>query len=597
MKSARALPPLVRAALVLLGAVAYALFAWWLDRRMLGVAREAYFGATPVFINALPGLLAALLLTGVTRRPGFALLVVAGVQALVYRIGELKLEVLSDPIGLQDLYFVTNLTPDSFALLGQYVQHPWWLAGAVVVLGTMAGLAWWMERPAFRWFRATHLACLVVAGGLIASLVAAGQPWESLYDKATVRPSKFRAMPGVLHAGLMSHLVYSHIQNARTLDTLDEAALSRLLAEIPVRPGPVEPTRPDIVVVLSESLFDPRKLEGMAALPDAIPHLRAALAAGHGGDMKVPAYGGGTVRTEFEVLTGMPMDAFPEARFPYVTLVREKIPSLVSQVEKHGYRTLAIHGNAGSFWNRRNAYKAMGFDRFITKDEFPANAGHDGRWISDKAMTDLILEALRESPGDAPQLIVALSMEAHGPYARVDGVDAAEFDAIRVPAGLGREEAETLRAYLYHARHADAQFGRLLQAARERDRPTVVLFFGDHLPGIRKVYDALGFVDGRTGPRQTVPWVLWRSDREDAVAGAYEGEMRSWMLPARLLRLAGLRDDPWFELVGEVSAELEHAAGPRRRMLGNGLNAAAVARINGSLPRRLAQARTSKEAR
>ncbi|HET7655683.1 MAG TPA: hypothetical protein VFK18_01650, partial [Luteimonas sp.] len=284
MRPARALPPLPRAVLVLLGAAAYALFAWWLDRRTLGVAREAYFGAVPILLNALPGLLLALLLAALTRRPGFSLLVVAGLQALVYRIGAVKLEVLSDPIGLQDLYFITSPTPESFELLGEYVQHPWLLAGVVVAVAAVAGLAWWVERPAFRWFRATHVACVLLGIGLVASLVAARQPWEGLYDEAALRPSKFRAMPGVLHAGLMSNLVYSHIRNARTLDTLDEAALARLLAEVPATPGPVAPARPDIVIVLSESLFDPRKLEGMAALPDAIPHLRAAIAAGHGGE-------------------------------------------------------------------------------------------------------------------------------------------------------------------------------------------------------------------------------------------------------------------------------------------------------------------------
>ena len=582
----RALPPLPRAALVLLGAAAFALFAWGMDRAMLGVAREAYFGARPILANALPGLLAALLLTVLTRRPGFSLLVAAGVQALVYRIGTLKLQVLGDPIGLQDLHFLTHLTPDAFSLLGGYVESPGLLIAAVLAGGTVAGLAWWVERPAFRAFRTMHLALAVVAIAATWSLVAARQPWEGLYDKATLRPSKFRAMPGVLHAGLMSSLVHSHIQNARTLDTLDEAALARLLDAVPVRTTPATAERPDIVVVLSESLFDPRRMRGMADLPDIIPNVRAAIAAGHGGEMKAPAYGGGTVRTEFEVLTGMPMDAFPEAQFPYVTLVRERIPSLVSLVERHGYRTLAIHGNAGSFWNRRNAYQGMGFDRFVTKDEFPADAARDGRWLSDAAMTDLVLAALRE-PGDQPRFVVALSMENHGPYRKVGGEDAAEFDAIQVPAQLSEAEAGTLRAYLYHARHADAQLGRLMDEVRTRGRPTVVLFFGDHLPALPKVYEKLGFVDGRTGPRQLVPWVLWRSDRTTGAAG-YAGERRAWMLPSLLLQQAGLRDDPYFALAADVAAELETAAGPRRRLLTNGLNAAAVARINGSLPDRLA---------
>jgi phosphoglycerol transferase MdoB-like AlkP superfamily enzyme len=584
----RSLGPLPRTALVAVGAVAFALFAWWLDRRMLGVSRDAYFGFTPVLANALPGLLAALLLTVLTRRPGLSLLLACGLQALVYRIGTMKLEVLSDPLGLQDLYFVTNLTPDSFALLGQYVQHPWLLGGLVALAGAIAGLWWWIERPAFRAFRIVHVCLALVAAGLLATLVSARQPWEGVYDQATLRPSKFKAMPGILHAGLMSSLVYSHIQNKRTLDTLNEVALERLLSTVPPQPAPADTgPKPDIVVILSESLFDPRRMQGMAELPDTVPNVRAAIASGYGGAMKVPAYGGGTVRTEFEVLTGMPMEAFPEAQFPYVTLVRERIPSLVSQVEKSGYTTLAIHGNAGSFWNRRNAYHAMGVDRFITKDEFPAGARHDGLWISDAVMTDLILDALGHRDGPAPKFVIALSIEAHGPYRMEKGMDAAELAAIGVPAGLKPAEAESLRSYIYHARHADAQLGRLMDTLRARSRPTVVLFFGDHLPGILKVYDQLGFVDGKTGPRQLVPWVLWRSDQPQLATG-YDGDMQSWMLPAKVLQVAGLGNDPFFAIEAAVSDRLRDATGPERRMLLNGMDALAVARINGSLPQRLA---------
>ena len=58
----------LRSLLVLAYAVAFSLFAWWLDRRMLGVAREAYFGWF-VLGNALPGLVFATLLTALTADP------------------------------------------------------------------------------------------------------------------------------------------------------------------------------------------------------------------------------------------------------------------------------------------------------------------------------------------------------------------------------------------------------------------------------------------------------------------------------------------------------------------------------------------------
>jgi phosphoglycerol transferase MdoB-like AlkP superfamily enzyme len=386
-------------------------------------------------------------------------------------------------------------------------------------------------------------------------------------------------MPAILHGGLMSYLVYTHNKNMRTFQTVDAAAVRSLLAKVPVTTTPVDPgaVHPDVVVILSESLFDPTIMKGMADLPVTIPNVRASIAGGHGGYMKVPTFGGGTIRTEFEVLTGMPMEAFPNAQFPYVTLVRNRIPGMVGQLRKHGYRTIAVHGNDGSFWNRTNAYKSIGFDRFITKREFPKNAPRNGRWISDAAMTDVILDQLERATG--PTFVLGLSIESHGPYADEKTTDQAARDAVRIPPGLTPRESLELRNYLYHAHRADAQFARLLVGLKARKRPTVLLFFGDHLPGLRDVFQTTGFYNNRPAVKQYVPWVLVRTDRPDEKTIPHA---ESWMMPGMVLQLAGFEDDPYFALTNGLSRQLSPRSKTLPPALARGLDAAAVARIQGS---------------
>lgn len=570
--------PLRRGFLALGYALAFALFSWWLDRRMLGVARDAYFGWF-VLGNALPGLVFAGLLTALTRRPGVSFLVVFALQWLVYHACTMKLAILDDPIGLQDFYFVTSLNKASIAVLGSYIDHPLLLGLGALATVALVAFAWWIEKPAFRAFRTTQAALLVVSAGLIYTMVASLPPWSTWYHKGTLRPSRFESMPAILHGGLMSYLVYTHNKNMRTFQTVDAAAVRNLLAKVPIATTPAgnDAAHPDVVVILSESLFDPTIMKGMAGLPETIPNVRAAIAEGHGGDMKVPTFGGGTIRTEFEVMTGMPMDAFPNAPFPYVTLVRDRIPGLVSELKKHGYRAIAVHGNDGSFWNRQNAYKSIGFDRFITRREFPKGAAKNGRWISDAVMTDVVLEQLAHAGG--PTFVLGLSIESHGPYADQKTTDQAARDAVQVPPGLTPKEALELRNYLYHAHRADAQFARLLQALRARKRPTVLLFFGDHLPGLRDVFEAKGFYDGRPATRQYVPWVLLRTDRpqEKTVPHA-----ESWMLPGMVLQLAGFNDDRYFALTNGLSRRMSPESESLPPALVQGLNAAAIARIQGS---------------
>jgi len=229
--------PIRRGVLVLGYALAFALFAWWLDRGMLNVAKDAYFGWF-VLGNALPGLVVAALLTALTRRPGISFLLVTALQWLVYHASTLKLAVLDDPIGLQDLYFVTSLDRSSIELLGQYVEHP-----ALLGLAVIAGLAvlvvlWRLERPAFRAFRVTQAVLALVSIGLLYTMVASLPPWSSWYNKDTLRPSRFEAMPAILHGGLMSDLVYTHNKNMRTFQAVDAAAVRNLLAKVPVRTAP-----------------------------------------------------------------------------------------------------------------------------------------------------------------------------------------------------------------------------------------------------------------------------------------------------------------------------------------------------------------------
>lgn len=570
--------PWRRGLLALAYALAFALFFWWVDRRMLGVARDTYFGWF-VLGNALPGLVLAALLAALTRRPGVSFLIVFALQWLIYHACTIKLAILDDPIGLQDLYFVTSLNPASIAVLGRYIEHPVLLGLGALAVAASTAFLWWFEKPAFRAFRATQVVLVVVSVGLIYTMVASLPPWSTWYHKGTMRPSRFEAMPAILHGGLMSYLVYTHNKNMRTFQTVDPAAVRSLLAKVPVatKPAATDAVRPDVVVVLSESLFDSTIMKGMAGLPETIPNVRASIAQGHGGYMKVPTFGGGTIRTEFEVMTGMPMDAFPNAPFPYVTLVRNHIPGLVSELKKHGYRAIAVHGNDGSFWNRQNAYKAIGFDRFITKREFPRGAAHNGRWISDAVMTDIIIDQLGRATG--PTFVLGLSMESHGPYTDEKTTDQAARDAVRIPPGLTPRQSLELRNYLYHAHRADAQFARLLGALESRKRPTVLLFFGDHLPGLRDVFQATGFYDGRPAVKQYVPWVLVRTDRPEEKTIPHA---ESWMMPGMVLQLAGFEDDPYFALTNGLSRQLSPRSKTLPPALARGLDAAAVARIQGS---------------
>src|SRR5574337_2143786 len=176
----------------------------------------------------------------------------------------------------------------------------------------------------------------------------------------------------------------------------------------------------------------------------------------------------------------------------------------------------------------------------------------------DSAMTDEIMTQLKDS--GPPQFIFAISIEAHGPY-DVEPAHTAERDAIPVPEGItGRDKLE-LQTYLYHIKHADSELGRLVKWLAKRQRPSLVLFYGDHLPALTNSFRITGFVDGQAmltqaGIRLLVdPHRKGKPEHEDTAA---------WLLPGQLLVRIGIHDDPYFaltRLVGPRLAALTAAPG------------------------------------
>ncbi len=561
--------------------VVQAVLLWRLDRHALGLAADAYTTPSTILFNALPGWVVALCLVALTRRLLFPLLLASVVQVVIYLASLRKYEILGSPFALQDIYFITTINRASVELFGAYVEHPgWWLAGAAGLLAVLVAV-FWLERPWMRRFGKAQAALLLGAVGAVGLLHAGMQPWTTFYDAQRVRPASMGPTLAVVRSGLFSSLVYRHLQVRNMRFEVNAAALHRVLEQVDPPPGrPLAAgTPPDVVVVLSESFIDPRILVGMTGTAEVIPAMRALLEAGHGGTMSVPAYGGGTVRTEFEILTGMPADAFPAAVFPYVDIERAVFPSVPRLLKRKGYSAVAIHGNSGAFWNRNETYASMGFDRFVTGRDF-ARRGvrREGAWYSDSGMTDIVLEEL--AARETPSFVMAVSIQNHGPYhTPPEDLDRALWDAIELPPGLDAEAAMELRNYFYHLHQADAQLARLHRALQARGRPFVLGFFGDHLPALPGPWAQLGFVDGGTPESQSVPWVLVTGNGSAPRAPVGPRHLHAWEFPAQVLDAAG-PSDAWFRFVQAVGPRMREATGRgERNMLWGGLVAGANARM------------------
>ena len=554
-----------RAATLVFMVLAFVLLTSWLDGGP-GVApvqllHQPWF---PI-ANAWPGLLLAGFLLICTRRLLLSFGLAFLLQGVIYAVNGLKVANLGTPLLPDDFRMVGQLRRGGAHLLLGYLPHsPWPYLGLLAAIALVIAI-WRFEPPMFS--RRTGGRRLL-AGGLLAAtlitLLAGFSGWSKIYNGHVLWMEPWSAASTGVHAGTISSLLMFELQNGHKKSKPDAAAAAQLISEsadamkqFMQTPSPGGEL-PDIVVIQSESFFDPTIMRGYEQ-STFTPNLKRLAEHGISGPLHVPTFGGGTIRTEFEVLTGLSLRYFDNLQFPYLQMNKKSVPSLVRVLNGHGYDTIALHGNDPTFWNRNTAFKALGFNRFVSQSAFPPSAINDGKYMADSSMTDEIMAQMKDS--GPPQFVFAISIEAHGPY-DVDPAHVDERNAIQLPNGLRDIDKREFQNYLYHIHHADAELGRLVAWLAKRQRPSLVLFYGDHLPGLTDTYRTTGFVDGQNMLNQAGTWLMVDPHRQHGKPVSLE--TAAWLLPGNLLEQAGIHDDPYFALttlVGPKLAALTRAPG------------------------------------
>lgn len=538
---------------VLPAPLAYVLFLSWLDPALpWPMTLSTLHPWTLALLNLLPVLILNAAFLVITRRIVLSHWLTVLVLGALYFVNHLKMQELATPLLPDDFRFLKTLGV-SYSFFAQYLASSRLqllfamlaLAVTLLLVRREPALAFMKGRP--RWTIA--LAAVVLA----LSLAHGSSPWKKIYNAGWLQFEPWAPSDSAARTGIITNMLLFYWE--LRADSPDDANglehARRVIQErgltVPVPAVPMEQAAfPDIIVVQSESLFDPRRLAGVQY--DALPRLRAATARAWSGNLQVPTFGGGTIRTEFEVLTGLPLAAFTGVRYPYLQLRRSEIPGVVRELKARDYRTLAIHPNGGAFWNRNDAFRALGFDRFIDGDTF-ATAERHGHYVSDAALVDRVIAELDDD--GPPQMIMAISIQNHGPYDDVPLV-ANTRPQISV-ARLDQSSQLALQTYIAMVETTDAQLARLMQFVEARERRTLLLVYSDHLPPLKRVFAQLPFQDGGRPEEQTVPWLLFDNRSNEARTD----DQPSWFLPAVLLERAGIRDSRYFEMLREIRRQ-EH---------------------------------------
>ncbi len=371
-------------------------------------------------------------------------------------------------------------------------------AGTGLVVGGLAAaffavlaLGYWERAiPGFGW--ATTLGAVVLVfflrhlwgnHKLVQAIARCMRRWEPRYDPAG---DAKRFGPFACHTIYATIARAERAERQRAAETPSRDRRTDQAAST-VKSGDRSAAGP-IVLVQSESFFDPRRLP--LDLPnDLLPCFdRCRSEGGQNGFLEVTAWGANTMRTEFAALTGLDDAALGYDRYnPYHGFAKHPIHSLAKSLKAHGYETICVHPFDPVFFHRHKILPLLGFDHFITESAFK-HAKRTGKYVSDTAIADYVLSLIRTR--NHKIFIFVITMQNHGPWP-------ASTSDVPAPQGLSADHWSLLHSYLDGLKDSDAMLGHLHQALKGGHDHATLGFYGDHMPSLPQIFDALDFNDPR----------------------------------------------------------------------------------------------------
>ena len=332
------------------------------------------------------------------------------------------------------------------------------------------------------------------------------------------------------------------IQGARdSIVTEPEGYSVETVEEVRAELEPVENTgggtssvKPNIIAIMDETFADLNAAGDFAVSEEVMPFYNSLQENTVKGNVMVSTLGGGTGKTEFEFLTGTSMRLFGSTYSPYVMIGNRLDTSMASTLKEQGYATCAIHPFIATNYNREITYETMGFDTYLSLDDF-RGMSTKRNFVTDEACYEKIGELIDEE--EDPLFTFCVTIQNHAPYN-----DQGYEGDITLPEYEDKEAEQ----YLSLVHESDQALEKLIQNLEQSEEPTMVVFFGDHLPGLSEEF--YQYIFGKTNEEMTfeeyqkyymTPFMIWANydipEQDEVVTSMnYLGAMTLQMAGAEL---------------------------------------------------------------
>lgn len=453
----------------------------------------------------------------ISYRPFLASITSLAISAIFLVVNQAKYKALDEPLVFSDIYLYLQVFTHPRLFL-PFLNLPLTLFAIIIGLGLLL-IAIALE-PTLQIPRASFSLIAIPLLLFLAIFIFR----QAIQIHPSFEPNRDVKTFGLLNSLMIYFIQASQKNNLNNFNTIIQTATSY------TQSSSVVTAQADIVIIQSESFFDPRCLS-TSIKPTVLKQFDLISSQSQQtGRLTVPAWGANTLRSEYAFLSGLTNQQLNYYRFnPYQFLQATSSPSIASYLKHLGYRCICIHPNHSLFFKRNKVFPLLGFEEFIDLSQFDLKQ-KAGPYISDQAVADKIKAVLEEKKDTRPLFIFAITMENHGPLHLENylATDLTELYQAEPP-----QQHHDLTIYLKHLKNADQMLLNLTNYFTARVSPTWLCWYGDHVPSMPQVYKELNFQDGRSD------YLIWNNQTQAQIA--IHKELPIEQLGIELLNLAGLR--------------------------------------------------------
>ena len=332
--------------------------------------------------------------------------------------------------------------------------------------------------------------------------------------------------------------------------------------------------KPNVIAIMSEAFFDMTACDDAEFYPglDPLPNMKELRKEGVWGDMIVPGFAGSTASTEFEFLSGANISVISESMpSVYNTYIHNSLYCIPQMFKDKGYYALGIHPGHNWFYNRESVYAKMGFDDFITIEDLPSDIKKVNYYAADSETSKLIIDNYEKhlKTSEKPYFSFTVTIQNHGPYVSDETYEVPRY--VR-PQNMDDILYYTLNNYAEGLYNADELLGDVMDYINTVDKPTYLVFFGDHLPYFDENftgYSYLGYdINSDTQEallnKYRIPYIMcandaakqYMKDNDIEIMKGKQKLISSNYLSAKFLTYMGISIPKYYQFVNDLSEKI-----------------------------------------